>query len=213
MHLSPKGNAALIRRFIAVAIAPALLATFAAMATDTQPKQPSAAERMQRVGAEEQQLKQRTGTWTVKMTFRPTPDAKPMVTEQLLAERKMVGLYLQETMHPDAGTKLPDFQRLAYQYYSRVEGRWQYVSMDTRFPVGIMPAYSFGNESNGKLTMYFESLAFVGLGSEVEGRMIRSNLEIIRESDSHEFVRQYWMQADGTARQWLAVEYEYTRRR
>jgi hypothetical protein len=125
----------------------------------------------------------------------------------------MVGLYMEEAMHPDAGAQMPDFKRLAYQYYSRVEGRWQYVSMDTRFPVGIMPAYSFANESEGKLTMHFESLAFVGLGREVEGRMIRSNLEIVRESDDHEFVRQYWVQADGSARRWLAVEYEYTRRK
>lgn len=188
----------------------ATLSSFAA--TDAKPP-PSAAERMQQTGAEEQQLKQRTGTWTVKATFRPTPDAKPMVTEQLVAERKMVGLYMEERMHPDAGAQMPDFSRVAYQYYSRVEGRWQYVSIDTRFPVGIMPAYSFANESNGKLTLIFESLAFVGLGQDVEGRMIRSNLEIARESNDHEFVRQYWVQSDGTGRQWPAVEYEYTRRR
>ena len=189
----------------------ASLSTFAA--TDPQPTPPSAAERMQQRGYEEEQLQERTGTWSVKMTFRPTPDAKPIVTEQLVADRRMVGLYMEETMHPDVGAKLPDFSRVAYQYYSRVEGRWQYVSMDTRFPVGIMPAYSFANETDGKLTMVFESLAFVGLGKEVEGRMIRSNLEISRESHNHEFVRQYWVQADGTAREWPAVEYEYTRRR
>lgn len=145
------------RRHALSAFVPAALASFAASAA--QPTPPSAAERMQQSGLEEQQLKRRTGT------------------------------------------------------YSRVEGRWQYVSMDTRFPVGIMPAYSFANESNGKLTLLFESLAFVGLGKEVEGRMIRSNLEIARESDDHEFVRQYWVQSDGSGRQWPAVEYEYTRRR
>ena len=195
----------------------ALLTSFTTLssfaATDPKPPTPSAAERMQQPGAEEQLLKQRTGTWTVKVTFRPMPDAEPMVTQQLVAERKMVGLYMEERMHPDAGAKMPDFSRVAYQYYSRVEGRWQYVSMDTRFPVGIMPAYSFANESNGKLTMIFESLAFVGLGQDVEGRMIRSNLEIVRESNDHEFVRQYWIQSDGTGRQWPAVEYEYSRRR
>lgn len=195
----------------------AFLLLFAALSsfagTDPQAATPSAAERMQQPGYEEEQLQQRTGTWTVKMTFRPTPDAKPIVTEQLVADRKMVGLYMEETMHPDAGAKVPDFSRVAYQYYSRVEGRWQYVSLDTRFPVGIMPAYSFAGETDGKLTMVFESLAFVGLGKEVEGRMIRSNLEISRPSNSHEFVRQYWVQADGTARQWPAVEYEYTRKR
>jgi hypothetical protein len=195
----------------------AILALFAPLsssaATDAKPATPSAAERMQQSGPEEQQLKRRTGAWTVKTTFRPTPDAQPMITDHLVADRKMVGLYMEEVMHPDAGAQMPDFKRLAYQYYSRVEGRWQYVSMDTRFPVGIMPAYSFANESEGKLTMHFESLAFVGLGREVEGRMIRSNLEIVRENDDHEFVRQYWVQADGSTRRWLAVEYEYTRRK
>jgi hypothetical protein len=195
-------------------VASALLATVSSFAaSDTNPAAPSAAERMQQAGPEEQQLQRRVGTWAVKATFRPTPDAQPMVTEQLVADRKMVGLYMEEVMHPDAGAKMPDFQRLAYQYFSRVEGRWQYVSMDTRFPVGIMPAYSFAKESDGKLTMEFASLAFVGLGSEVEGRMIRSDLEITRASDDHEFVRQYWVQADGTGRKWLAVEYEYTRRK
>jgi len=197
-----------------LAIFPALLATISSFAaTDAKPALPSAAERMQQSGPEEQLLQRRTGTWTVKATFRPTPDAQPMITEQLVADRKMVGLYMEEVMHPDAGAKMPDFRRLAYQYFSRVEGRWQYVSMDTRFPVGIMPAYSFAKESDGKLTLEFASLAFVGLGPEVEGRMIRSNLEIARDSNDHEFVRQYWVQADGTARKWLAVEYEYTRRK
>jgi hypothetical protein len=167
---------------------------------------------MQQKGAEEQQLVRRTGTWNVTFTFRPAPDAAPIVTNGLVAERTMVGLYMQETMRPEASAKVPDFRRLAYQYYSRVEGRWQYVSMDTRFPVGIMPAWSFANEANGKLTMYFQSLGFVGLGRDVEGRMIRSNLEIVRENDTHEVVRQRWVQADGSGREWLAVEYDYKRR-
>ena len=63
------------------------------------------------------------------------------------------------------GSDVPDFKRIAFQYYDRVAGRWQYVSIDTRFPVGIMPARSFGPE---------------------DGRL---------------------------GRQWLAVVYEYTRRR
>jgi hypothetical protein len=174
---------------------------------------PSAAERMQRPGPEEAQLNRRIGTWDVTARLRLMPDASPIVTEGLLAERTMVGLYLQEVMKPALGSKEPDFRRLAYEYYSQVEGRWQYVSMDTRFPVGIMPAWSFDKGTDSKRTFVFESLAFVGLGRDIEGRMIRSNLEIARESNDHEFVRQFWVQADGTGREWLAVEYEYRRRR
>ena len=69
-----------------------------------------------------------------------------------------------------------------------------------------MPAWSFDKGSDTKRTFVFESLAFVGLGRDVEGRLIRSNLEISREGNDHEFVRQFWVQADGTGRAWLAVD-------
>jgi hypothetical protein len=173
----------------------------------------SAVERMLDSGVEEEQLKRRVGVWDVAITFRSTPDAAPVVTTGVMAERAMVGLYLEEIMKPAPGSKAADFRRISYLYYSKVEGRWQYVSLDTRLPVGIMPAWSFGKGTSGTLTLHFESLAFVGLGDDVEGRMIRSNFEITRESDDHEFGRQYWIQADGTGRQWLAVQYEYQRRR
>ena len=73
--------------------------------------------------------------------------------------------------------------------------------------------WSFDKGTADRRTLVFESLAFVGLGPDVVGRSIRSHLEIARESPDHEFIRQYWVQADGTGREWLAVEYEYKRRR
>jgi Ni/Co efflux regulator RcnB len=173
----------------------------------------SAAERMQQPGPEETRLKRRAGRWDVTSRLRLTPETDVIVSQGLRAERTMVGLYLQEVMRPAAGSTSADFQRLAYEYYSRVEGRWQYVSMDTRFPVGIMPAWSFDSGAEKTRTFVFEGLAFVGLGRDVEGRMVRSNLEIEIVSTDHEFARQYWVQADGTGRRWLAVEYEYTRSR
>jgi hypothetical protein len=97
---------------------------------------------------------------------------------------------------------------------ARRAGAWDVVMtlLDTRFPAGIMPAWSLEKEVDGKLTLQFESLGFVGFGSEVEGRMTRSNYVITRDGDDHELARQYWTQADGSGREWLAVEYEYTRR-
>ncbi|HKR33198.1 MAG TPA: hypothetical protein VJT10_00075 [Steroidobacteraceae bacterium] len=81
-----KANSLRARRYVLSAVLPALFATVSSFAaTDPQPP-PSAAERMQQSGLEEQQLKQRTGTWTVKATFRPTPDAKPMVTERVQSD-------------------------------------------------------------------------------------------------------------------------------
>jgi len=173
---------------------------------------PPAAVRLNEAGPESKDLAREVGTWDCVATFRASPDAQPMVTKGLIAERALVGAYLQETLRPAPGSGVPDFRRVDYLYYSRVEGRWQYVSLDTRFPVGIMPAWSWDKQSDRKITLVFEPLAFVGLGPEVQGTMVRSNMVITRDGD-HQTKQQFWVQADGTGREWLAVQYEYTRRR
>lgn len=171
----------------------------------------TAARRLSQPGPEDQQLAAETGVWNVVATLRLTPDAQPVVSGGLIAERTMIGNYQQEVMRPAPGSDAPGFRRIAYLHYFRVEGCWQYVSMDTRFPVGIMPARTCETPADEKLTLAFDSLPFVGLGAEVEGRTINSNLEIVHDGRDHEFIRQYWTRADGTGRRWLAVQYEYRR--
>jgi hypothetical protein len=176
----------------------------------TKPAQ-SAAERMLVPDVQGVALARRVGTWNVISTLKLTPDAEPIVQKDLVADRNMVGPYLEEVMKPVAASSSPGFRRIAYLTYSRVEGRWQYVSIDTRFPVGIMPAYSFGTDTPGKIELEFQPIAFVGLGRDVEGRMVRSNFVISWDGPDRETARQYWVAADGTGRQWLAVQYDYTR--
>ncbi len=146
-------------------------------------------------------------------TLWPAPGAAPLVTTGLIAERAMVGPFLQEVMRPADGSTTLDFRRLDYLGYDRVEGRWEYVSMDTRFPVGIMPASSFGGERNDAVTLHFEAVAFPGFGVEVEGRQVRSDLVITRQGADRERKQQHFIRADGTGVEWLAVQYEYTRRK
>jgi hypothetical protein len=194
------------------AVATALLVTIvpASNAQDATKPDQSAAERMLVPDARRVALAQRVGTWNVISTLKLTPDASPIVQKGLVADRKMIGSYLEEVMKPVAASSSPDFRRIAYLTYSRVEGRWQYVSIDTRFPVGIMPAYSFGPDTAGTIELEFQPIAFVGLGREVEGRMVRSNFVISWDGPDRETARQYWVAADGTGRQWLAVQYDYT---
>ena len=89
----------------------------------------------------------------------------------------MIGSYLQEIMRPGPGGG-PDFRRIDYLDYDRVEGRWKYVSMDTRLPVSIMPASSFGPAENDTLRLVFQPLGFIGFGTEVDGKLTRSDLLI-----------------------------------
>lgn len=171
-------------------------------------------ERMMQDAPETETLRQRCGEWDVTCTIWPAPGAEPLITTGLRVQRTMVGLYMAEVMKPAPESGTPEFTRLAYLTYSRVEGRWQYVSMDTRLPVGIMPAYSFGKgSSDGTLTLIFEPIAFAGVGKTVEGHMMRSNLVITRDGNDHEFSRQHFIRSDGSEQEWLAVQYEYRRRK
>jgi hypothetical protein len=178
--------------------------------------QPAAAqtaiERMQQPGPEAQRLARRAGVWNLVITLRPSPDAPPIVWSNLIAERAMVGLFLQEIIRPAPESQGPDFRRISYLTYNKVEGRWQYVSLDTRFPAGIMPAYSVDKGSDREIELQFESLAFAGWGENVDGWMMRSNYVVMLRNDDRETAQQHWTRADGSGVRWLAVQYEYTRR-
>jgi hypothetical protein len=178
----------------------------------TQPAQPSAAERMSRPGPEEAMLQRQTGTWEVTASLWPAPGAPPMVSKGVVAERTMIGSILQEVMSPAPGSQTPDFRRLDYLNFDRVEGRWKYVSMDTRFPVSIMPARSFGPAKDGKIVVQFEPQGFVGFGGEVEGRYMISDMAISSPDPDRMVKEQHVTMADGTGRSWLFVRYEYVRR-
>jgi hypothetical protein len=168
---------------------------------------------MSEPGPEAKDLAGRVGVWDVVFTIWAAPGAEPVVTRGLVAERTMIGPFLQEVMRPAPGSPGPDFRRIDYLSYDRVEGRWKYVSLDTRFPAGIMPAWSFSGARDGKLTLQFEPLGFVGFAQEVEGRLTRSDMVITRAGADRELKQQHFIKADGTGVEWLAVQYEYTRRR
>jgi len=202
-------NPVLVKSAVLIAVFSCLTAT-GGLADDL--AGPSAAARMSQAGPEEIQLREQAGTWDVTASLWPAPGAPPIVSRGLVAQRTMIGLILQEIMQPAPGSQVPDFRRLDYLNFDRVEGRWKYVSMDTRFPVSIMPAWSMGPARDGRITVQFEPQAFVGFGQAVEGRFMVSDMEISRPDPDHALKEQHVTMADGTGRRWLFVRYEYTRR-
>lgn len=172
----------------------------------------SAIATMQAAGPEVRALKARAGEWDVTITITPEPGAKPMVSSNLKADRRMIGGFLEEVIAPRAPKAGEDFRRISFLHYNRVEGRWQYVSMDTRFPAGIMPAWSSHPTSPDRIELEFEPIAFPGWGETVDGWMLRSNYEVSGLGSDHEIARQYWVRANGTSGRWLAVQFDYRRR-
>jgi hypothetical protein len=203
----------MIRHCILFIAAGLLLPSMALGKAQSPPAQPpSAVERMSAPGPEAKALADRSGLWDVVFSVWPAPGAPPAVTRGILAERTMIGPFLQEVMRAAPGSATPDFRRIDYLSFDRVEGRYKYVSLDTRFPAGIMPAWSFGGERDGKITLQFEAIGFVGFGQEVEGRFTLSDMVITRPGPDQELKQQHFIQANGTGTAWLAVQYEYRRR-
>jgi hypothetical protein len=171
---------------------------------------PVTMERFMAPGSEAARLARQVGRWEVVMTIRPAPDAAPVVAKGLVAERAMIGLYFQEIMKPAPGSGLPDFQRIDYLTYDAVQARWEYVSIDTRAPIGIMFARGFGSDIGPEITVYFDNFANPGLAPGVGGSVRARHVDKANGDDRH-LKQQFWTRPG--APEWLAVQYEYTRRR
>ena len=172
----------------------------------------TALERMLALGPEGQALTKRTGVWDVTYTSWSKPGANPDTVNGLVAERQMIGPILQEILHPASDAPGPSFTRIDYLTFNRVLSRWDYVSMDTRVPNGLMPAWSFERGSEEQIVLTFQPFAITGAGPEVRGQMLRMEQVITRQGPDHEVKDQHFILADGIGTKWLAKRYVYTRR-
>ena len=194
------------RIILAAALASGLLSVASAQ------QAPSAAQRLNEPGPEARALAQRAGLWDVTETLWDRPGATPTVTTGLVAERHMVGTVLQEFVRPADDTAGKDTRRIDYLYFNQVEGRWDYVSMDMRAPVGIMPAWSYDRGEGARIELAFAPLTRAGTGPEVTGQMLRMFQVITYGEPDRDVKDQFFVLADGTGTKWLAHQYAYKRR-
>jgi hypothetical protein len=172
----------------------------------------SAAERLNELGPENAAMAAYAGLWDVTETVWNEPGGDPVTTTGLVAERRMIGSYLQEFIRPASDTSGQDIKRIDYLSFHRVDGRWKYVSIEMRAPVGIMPAYSFDRGDAAGIVLLHEPFALVGGGSEVTGQMLRMNTIVTRDGPDRDVKNQHFILSDGAGTVWLAHRYAYTRR-
>ncbi len=173
---------------------------------------PSAAMRLNELGPENEAMAQRVGLWDVTETVWESPNAAPVSTTGLLAERRVIGSMLQEILRPTSDASGAAIKRMDYLTFNRVAGRWDYVSMDTRAPVGIMPAWSFTRGEDARIVLTFQPFAIAGAGSDVTGQMLRMDTVVSHQGPDRDVKDQHFIMADGTGTMWLAHRYAYLRR-
>jgi hypothetical protein len=184
---------------------------FAAAHAANPPGGDTAAASMNAPGPEAAALAARAGLWDVVETSWPQPGAAPEIVRGQVAERRMVGLYLQEMLHPAATDE--HVNRLDYLGFNHVTGRWEYLSMDTRVAAGLMPAWSFGQDPAERIRIQFEPFALPGSGASVSGQLLRMEEFIDHPDPDTETKDQYFILADGSGTRWLGHRYAYARRK
>ncbi len=171
--------------------------------------QEAAATAPHSVSAENQALGKRVGVWDATFTSWPKPGAPPATTTGLIAERRMYGEMLQEVLRPAPGSHVPAFMRVDDLTFNRLEGRWDYMSMDSRVPYGLlMPAWSLDHDAPSRIFLSFEPFALPN--PDGSGGMVRMQEIVITRDANHEVKDQYFTPAGGI--KWLAKRYSYTRR-
>jgi len=169
----------------------------------------SADKRLSELGPEGQALAKRAGTWDVTLTTFSRTRGAPVTLSGLVAQRQMIGPMLQEILRSTPASA-SSFERVDDLTFNRLEGRWDYMSMDSKVPDGLMVAWSLNNDPGERIFVSFLPFATAGNEPKATGQMFRMEQIIIRKDANHEVKDQYFTPAGAT--KWLAKRYTYTRR-
>ena len=74
------------------------------------------------------------GRWRATQTIY-TFEGQKLSQDTFKVESKMVGNFLQEVMQPNSNSKTNTFTRISYLNYNRTNQRWEYIVLDTRYPL------------------------------------------------------------------------------
>ena len=161
-------------------------------------------------GPEYNLLRSMVGTWKVDQRVWMGPGAQPVTSPSFIAHRQLIGNFLQEKMEPVPGSGVDSFTRFAYFSFNNASHHWEYIVIDTRYPI-LMYETSFDNtEKNGnEFTVYLPEFIVPPFNKEMAGQLGKERRVVIVDGPDRNVVRQYWTLPAG--KEYLAFEYVYTR--
>ena len=163
---------------------------------------------------ENESLKQQVGQWDVIETVWAAPRSAPVTTTGLVADRRMVGSALEEFMHPADDTTAQRVERIDYLRFNGLSGQWEYLSIDTRVDIGLMPAKSFTRaDPDGRIVLIHDPFVIPGKALGSPPVTLRMDSVLSRLGPDRDVKEQHFVTTDGTGKVWLAHRYEYTRRK
>lgn len=159
-------------------------------------------------------IRQMAGTWDVQQRMWPGAGAKVVELPAAVAHRRLVaGAYVEETMEV-ADKSAEPFTRTAYFNYNTVNQQYEYFSIDSRAPQ-MMQEKSLAAEPPDKdgIRLYGGSFVAPRWGDAANAAFMY-RLTVGPVEKDRQLVRLFLTPQSGeAAKEFLAFEYVYTRRR
>lgn len=164
-------------------------------------------------------IREMVGTWDVQQRMWPARDVEPIPLSRAIAHRQMIAqVFLQEVLTPVPAAAGESFTRIAYINYNAVNRQLEYVSLDTRAPQLMTEkseqtdAWSILREQH-HITLNGGSFVAPEWGPS-KNATFGYRLVLGAVQRGQQTVRLYLTpQSQDGAREFLAFEYVYTRRR
>ncbi len=158
-------------------------------------------------GKEYEKVKALIGNGTVIQTIYKM-DGTVIAKDELKYERKMVGNFLQETITPKVISEKNNFQRISYLNYNRTNLHWEYIVLDTRFPLMMYETAVTNQNSSDSIITYLDAFVLPPFfGKEYTGLLTRERRIIIFNENGNYIHRQYW--TIPAHKEFLAIEYNF----
>lgn len=160
-------------------------------------------------GIEYERIKPLIGTGTVTQTIYNI-DGTVMTKDEFQYERKMVGNFLQETISPKVISVTNNFQRISYLNYNRTNFRWEYIVIDTRFPLMMYETTVADKNNTDSIITYLDAFVLPPFfGKDYSGLLTKERRVITFNENGHYIHRQYW--TIPAHKEFLAIEYVFTK--
>jgi len=151
------------------------------------------------------------GDWTVERRLWTTADAEPTTLPPAIARRRMIqDVFLEEVMEPAPGSDQPPFTRTAFLSFNDLNGRYEYVSLDSSYPPMMFETAFDNTLTNGNtIKVYHDAFVSPGFDPGSAGQLLKQRRDFTVESADRVIMTQYWTPPSGE--EYLGLETLYTR--
>jgi hypothetical protein len=168
-------------------------------------------EKVLEIGKNQRFLNKLVGDWNVEQRVWSPNSVAPIAVQRYKAKRVMVGNFLQEIITPADTASTPWFERNSYLSYNNATLQWEYIVIDTRYPIMMFETGIQDSLVNGSFTTYLPAFVVPPGWAGLRGGMLGRNRRVFTfDSERRDRNQQYWLVPGG--KEFLAIEYSYTRR-